>query len=388
MSPELKFTSLLALIALPWALSAQKEAPPIVLINPSFEDIPKRGETPNGWNNCGFASETPPDVQPGSFQVSTPASNGNTYLGLVVRDNETWEAVGQRLSRPLEVNQCYEFSLDLCRAELYVSQSQATKEPANYVTPAKIRVWGGNGYCDKSEMLYETTIITNFRWLTYNMKLSPTKGNFSYITIEAYFKTPVLFPYNGNILIDNASPIRKVICGPEKMPEQKPALTVKGPPTAPAKTPIKPPVNPARTDTAVKKPVPDSPVVNMTRNYAKKGKIFRLEKVYFDANKYEIKPESESELLQLYKFLKDNPDVAVEVGGHTNNKMWPNEAFATELSTNRAKSVADWLIAKGIDASRVQFKGYGWKNPIEPNTTEAGKKKNQRVEVKILKIDG
>jgi len=41
----------------------------------------------------------------------------------------------------------------------------------------------------------------------------------------------------------------------------------------------------------------------------KKGKVFRLEKVYFDANKYEVKPESEPELTALYKFLNDNPDV-------------------------------------------------------------------------------
>ena len=99
-------------LALPFGMSAQKDAP-IVLTNPSFEDLPKMGETPTGWYNCGKAGETPPDVQPGGWTVAKPANHGQTYLGLVVRDNETWEGVGQRLPRPVEAGQCYEFSLDL-----------------------------------------------------------------------------------------------------------------------------------------------------------------------------------------------------------------------------------------------------------------------------------
>jgi outer membrane protein OmpA-like peptidoglycan-associated protein len=116
----------------------------------------------------------------------------------------------------------------------------------------------------------------------------------------------------------------------------------------------------------------------------KNGGIFRLEKVYFDTNKYDLKDESEEELERLYAFLLESPHTAIEVRGHTNNLMWPNADFANELSTNRAKAVADWLIAKGIAAHRVQFKGYGWTMPVEPNINAEGRKKNQRVEVKIL----
>jgi len=388
MFPECKFKWLLFLFALPLALTAQKDAP-ITLVNPSFEDLPKAGQTPTGWYNCGWPdTETPPDIQPGAFNVVVPPSNGSTYMGLVVRDNETYELVSQRLSRPLEMNQCYEFTLDLCRAELYFSKSRITDESANYVTPAKIRIYGGHGYCDRAELLDETPIIHNFRWLTYNFKFTDIKANYSYIVIEAYYKTPVLFPYNGNILVDNASPIRKVTCGADKMPDAKPKVAVKSPPTPTKVAAPKTAPAPSRTDTAVKRTIPEKPLVKMERKNVKTGKVFRLEKVYFDADKYEIKTESEGELFELFKFLRDNPDVAVEVGGHTNNKMWPNETFATELSTNRAKAVAEWLISKGISANRVQSKGYGWKYPIEPNTTEAGKRKNQRVEVKILKIDG
>ncbi|HRI59483.1 MAG TPA: hypothetical protein PK228_07160, partial [Saprospiraceae bacterium] len=72
-----------------------------MLSNPSFEDTPKTGEVPVGWYDCGAAMETPPDVQPGSFGVVSSPYDGNTYLGMVVRDNETWEAVGQQLQQLL-----------------------------------------------------------------------------------------------------------------------------------------------------------------------------------------------------------------------------------------------------------------------------------------------
>ena len=76
----------------------------------------------------------------------------------------------------------------------------------------------------------------------------------------------------------------------------------------------------------------------------------------------------------------------LEVGGHTNNR--PTPEFAETLSTSRAKSVAEWLVGKGIPAERVQYKGYGKKFPIETNATAEGRKRNQRVEIKILSING
>ena len=390
MSADHKFKWVLLLLSLPVFAFAQVKEAPIVFNNPSFEDFPKASQTPTGWYDCGQPGQSAPDIQPGSFDVTRMPSNGNSYLGLVVRQTDTWESVAQRISRPLEINTCYEMSMDLCRSDIYISPlaTGSSSEKVNFVSPCKIRVWGGMGYCDKAEMLYESPLITHTRWLSYNLRISPKKGSYSFIIIEAYYKTPILFPENGNVLIDNLSPIKKVVCGPDKMPDAKPKIATKGP-VATTK-----PATPVKSTTVQRPETPSKPVSQgpgdekIERSNMKKGKVFRLEKVYFDANKYEVKPESEPVLTALFKFLNDNPDVMVEVGGHTNNKMWPNEEFANELSTNRAKSVADWLIAKGIAAERVQYKGYGWKYPIEPNSTEAGKKKNQRVEVKILTING
>ncbi len=383
-----KLYGVLGIIIAPLIASAQPKEELIYFTNPSFEDLPKCCEAPTGWYNCGKTEESPPDIQPGSFQVTKTPSHGETYLGLVVRDNETWEGVGQRLSVPLELNECYEFSLDLCRAELYLSLSRTTGEEVNYATPAKIRVWGGMGYCDKREMLYETPLITTNRWLTYNFRLSPKKGSYAFLLIEAYFKTPTLFPYNGNILIDNASPIKKIDCNMKPMQEPEedtPAIVAAVPkpnrPAAPPKT-----TQPARKETVTAKSVDTKTAAKISRNGLKRGSVIRLDKVYFDADKYYIKEESVPALMEVYDFMTENPDVVLEIGGHTNNR--PDPEFAQTLSTSRAKSVADWLISKGIAAERVQFKGYGKKYPIDTNATPEGRKRNQRVEIKILSMNG
>jgi len=369
-----KIRWILIFLFAPFMLAAQKDNL-IYLINPSFEDIAKHSQTPNGWNNCGFAEESAPDVQPGGFSVTKPPSHGNTYLGLVVRDNDTYESVGQRLSKPIEGGNCYEFSMDFCRAELYESLSRTTGEKVNYATPAKLRVYGGNGFCDKQELLYETSIITNVRWITHACRLQPKK-TYTHIVIEAYYKTPVLFPYNGNVLLDNLSPIKQLPCNPEKMVAKPP---VKKDTTRPTTTSTRgtPPAAPPKA--------PALPT-SIERKGLKAGSIIRLDKVYFEANQFTLKAESLNALEEVFNFLHDNPDVSVEVGGHTNNN--PTDDFANNLSTNRAKAVADWLIKRGIPAGRVKYKGYGKKMPIAQNTTPEGRKLNQRVEIKILSING
>lgn len=352
----------------------------IFLANPSFEGIPGAGIEIPGWYNCGPGPETPPDLQPGFFEVKTPARHGTTYLGLVVRQTGTWESVGQRLSQPLAINQCYEFSLDLRRDTSYESPVGKDRDKkVRFTTPTRIIIWGGNGFCDKGEHLYSSSVVIHPRWLTYNCRLSPKKGSWSHIIIEAYYGAqdpfnPTLPLYtNGNILIDNATPIKQVVCGPEKMPEakKKPVLTRKGP--------EKPIIVAEAKATPATVPEPKKP---------KRGRTFRLD-VYFKANEYTFDlGSSEKSLEELYGMLKSDSEISVEIGGHTNNLLYPNEPRAMELSTSRAKSVADWLISKGVSKERVRYKGYGWTKPVEPNTTPEGRKRNQRVEVTILTYGG
>ena len=362
----------------------------IHFVNSSFEDLPKSGEAPVGWYDCGKVTESPPDIQPGFFSVSKPASHGDTYLGLVARDNDTWEAVAQRLSRPLKANNCYEMTIDLCRSEIYISLSRTTGQQTNYTRPLKLIIWGGYGFCDKREVLWESADITHHRWLPANVRLAPKKGDYTHLMFEAYYVQPNLFAYNGNILLDNLSPIKELDCNLKMPPMAASTEPTKKPVNTTTPTVKKPAASNSKSGTSVTKPPVSAPIVVnsavIPEKSIKKGDIIRIEKLYFEADQSDIKPEAEEALENILTFLKTNPKVVVEVGGHTNNRA--AEQFALELSTKRAKSVADWFVSNGVPAYRVQYKGYGWKMPIASNESPEGRSKNQRVEVKILSTDG
>ncbi len=116
----------------------------------------------------------------------------------------------------------------------------------------------------------------------------------------------------------------------------------------------------------------------------KVGQVIPLNNIFFDANKTTLKPISDVELERVTKFLSDNKNVIVEVGGHTNG--WCSSEFADELSTERAKVVCSYFIEKGISVDQVLYRGYGKTEPIADNDTLAGRKKNQRVELIIMEV--
>lgn len=107
-----------------------------------------------------------------------------------------------------------------------------------------------------------------------------------------------------------------------------------------------------------------------------------LKNIFFDTNKFDIKPESKSELQKLIDFLLFNPTLRIEISGHTDNVG--NDALNQTLSENRAKAVYDYLVANKMDAARLVFKGYGKTQPIAPNDTDDGRSKNRRTEFKII----
>lgn len=467
----------------------------IRLKNPSFEDIPRASKVPRGWYDCGFPGETPPDVQPeGTFGVSRPAYDGGTYLGLVVRDTDTWERVGQQLSKAMQGDQCYSFSLFLCRSPLYESRSQRTGRLTNYVQPAKLIIWGGNEYCAKRERLAETDVLNNYEWKQFDFKLEPTQTH-SYLLLEAFYETPVLFPYNGNVLVDNASNIVPIPCDENavaevKAPEvdfivpattsqkvddkgitvqarvknvspnlnitffvngksstdfyfnpdtgifqadlrkfkegrnpiqiiatnsagnsrdngvliyekEKPAIAdakVNVSPThdppAPPQTAPPPTVQeevplPKENNSVVIKETPkekDKAIGGISRKNMRAGQTIKLNKLYFTQNDSTINSDSYTTLNEIYDFLRYNKDVVIEIAGHTNGNC--DADFCDELSTARAKAVAKYLTSKGIESERLQYRGYGKRRPVSSNRTAVGRKQNQRVEIKILSMNG
>jgi OOP family OmpA-OmpF porin len=104
-----------------------------------------------------------------------------------------------------------------------------------------------------------------------------------------------------------------------------------------------------------------------------------LEGVYFDTDKWEIKPDAYPILYEVITVLRQNPNLRVEIQGHTDSRG--TDEHNMKLSDNRAKAVMDYLANAGIDASRLSSKGYGESKPAVPNTSPANMAKNRRVEL-------
>lgn len=107
-----------------------------------------------------------------------------------------------------------------------------------------------------------------------------------------------------------------------------------------------------------------------------------LKNVFFDVNKAELKPESMIELDKVVQLLKDNPSIKIEINGHTDNVGKPADNLT--LSNNRAKAVINYFLYKGITADRLSSKGFGETKPVADNTSEQGRAKNRRTELKVV----
>jgi outer membrane protein OmpA-like peptidoglycan-associated protein/Tol biopolymer transport system component len=111
------------------------------------------------------------------------------------------------------------------------------------------------------------------------------------------------------------------------------------------------------------------------------GETVVMKNIFFDNNKYDLKTESFSELNKLVAFLKSSANVAIEIGGHTD--AVGDAKLNVTLSENRAKSVYNYLVEKGIASTRLSFKGFGSAVSIADNSTEEGRAQNRRTEFKI-----
>ncbi|MFK8103784.1 MAG: hypothetical protein AB8G15_14715 [Saprospiraceae bacterium] len=166
----------------------------IRLENPSFEGEPQDATMPAGWHAC--AQGTTPDILPGAWGVRQEASDGDTYMGLITRDDGSWESVGQRLSEPLEAKECYNISMDLARSDTYLG----------YSMPLKLKIWGCKTKCSKDQLLGETDFIKHTDWKRYPFAFVPNEA-YNYIIFEAQYISGISFAYKGNILVDNCSTI-------------------------------------------------------------------------------------------------------------------------------------------------------------------------------------
>lgn len=113
------------------------------------------------------------------------------------------------------------------------------------------------------------------------------------------------------------------------------------------------------------------------------GQVVRLNNVFFDFDKWDLRPESYIELNRVVKLLNENPKIEIEMSAHTDSRG--TDEYNFKLSDNRARSVMDYIVSQGIDAARITSHGYGESKPVSSNDTDEGRQQNRRVEFTILK---
>lgn len=166
----------------------------VFLDNASFEGKPADATMPSGWM---LASEgTTPDILPGFWGVYIPPSNGDTYIGLITRPDGSFESIQQRLPTALNQGKCYEITIDLANSDTY----------AGYSNGLHLKIWLGSYKNDRGQLIYKSEKIKHQNWQTYPIHFTPD-NDYYYIIIEAHISDQPV-NYEGNILLDNLSPVR------------------------------------------------------------------------------------------------------------------------------------------------------------------------------------
>lgn len=115
------------------------------------------------------------------------------------------------------------------------------------------------------------------------------------------------------------------------------------------------------------------------------GSKIILRNIFYDFSKATLRDASRAELERLHKILIDHPELRIRILGHTDNVG--SDEYNRKLSDERAKSVVDYLVKRGIAADRLEWKGLGETAPIDSNETPDGRQANRRTEFEILQIN-
>lgn len=113
------------------------------------------------------------------------------------------------------------------------------------------------------------------------------------------------------------------------------------------------------------------------------GQVVRLNNVFFDFDKWDLRGESFLELNRVVKLLMENPSIIIEMSAHTDS--YGSDEYNFKLSDNRARSVMEYILLQGISPDRITSQGYGETKPVAPNDTPENRQLNRRVEFTILK---
>lgn len=214
----------------------------IYLTNPSFEGWARLYSLPKAWKDCGeelFPKETPPDIHPmvsQLFDVQQTPAHKSSYLGLLMRENGSWESISQQLVKPMKASQCYAFRVKMCQSEKYKSGFYENRavDPStlitererfviralirigergefNFTDPVVLRIWGGDEACERQQLLAVSPLVENKEWADYFFKIQP-ETDYQSLTLEVFDGDKIVGFPNGHILLDDISPLIPIDC--------------------------------------------------------------------------------------------------------------------------------------------------------------------------------
>ena len=321
-----------------------------LVYNPSFEDAKYRPQAMldegkeftrfvGSWSSPNYAS---PDFITKIFRSSKintiPPHSGENMIGVVVQGPHWGEYAAIKLREPLEVGQKYYVEFWLSAPAYYAKKNTGTPILNDYFG---IRF-------DKRIWITDTKVIDRKPQIVAKLgtRLQPEKWikiNGSYTATEAATHL-ILGQFNGPDL-ENVTMGYFFI-----------------------------------DDIFVEKIEKEAERFEPSRSYQIKGKVASivLENIYFETDKFDLLPESFTELNKLVNIMLQNKGMTVEIQGHTDDQGGATHNL--QLSENRAKSVFSYLAKQGVKEQRMTIKGYGLSKPVDTNDTETGRKRNRRVE--------
>ncbi len=194
------------IICFTFNINAQKDT--IFIKNASFEGEPDPVVPPDFWEDCNFKYESPISTMPGFFGEEKKAIDGETYLGMSIRDNGTWESTFQVLETPLKKGKTYHFSIYLSGSDVFESYSYISALPRIFDDPIILKIWGSDSLCVRSQLLAVSPVINSPEWKKYHFYFTCDK-DFPNLTLEAYY-APRNINANSILFLDNMSNITEV----------------------------------------------------------------------------------------------------------------------------------------------------------------------------------
>jgi hypothetical protein len=141
------------------------------------------------------------------WNVDTKPFNGNNFVGMVTRKDNSFEAIGQELERPLKKDSTYQFSIYLCRSKTYKSPTMDSQsDSVSFAAPVHLSVWGIQASKEDYELLAVSPLVANTNWKKFRFTIKP-ENNIEVLILQATFHDADGEPYCGNILLDMMSDI-------------------------------------------------------------------------------------------------------------------------------------------------------------------------------------